>query len=201
MIDLAELHIYIRSKLDEVKEEFWNETDILLAVNLAVEKVWDYTMDLGEELYLQDGTITTAVGKKEIALPARARYVSAYCNPKENLDYRPWYLSSGDRLDLYKDYTIGGSTGSKFVLKENATVVDTINVRYKAIPARADKLTGSIDIPDILWIPLLEVSVLHCKAKDENIGSENASLIQDALRVARSQMSKQQGLIYNFRTG
>ena len=119
----------------------------------------------------------------------------------EELEQRLFEKNKHIKLKLYKDYYIGGKTGDKFIFPDDATANDTINIYYKAIPARINDIADDItDMPDILWASLIEVAVMHAKLKDENLASEQAVLIQAALRSARGQIARQQGMIRNLTT-
>ncbi len=192
-IEVSDLYVFIKSKLDELKEEYWSETDIFLAINIAVSDVFSHTLDIYEEMYLKQGTVTATIDNKEFDLPARTIYVSSFCDtelPDNEVDYRPKWTTAQTVLDLNKDYFIGGSNGEKFVLKTASTVNDTIDIWYKQMPAMVNDTGNSIDLPNILWHPIVEIAVLHAKAKDENITPELAPLISAALRKVRGRLAE-----------
>lgn len=195
MIQVSDLYVFIKSKLDEIKEEYWTEVDIFLAINFAVEEVFNHIIDISEEMFLQEGTVAITAATRESNLPTRARYVSSFCDSDNIVDYRPKWQSSGLYLDIRKDYFIGGTSGDKFVLKDLPTANDTIDIWYKAAPDMVQDIGDTINLPDVVWPSIVEIAVLQAQTKDENVQPIQAELIARSAKRARGQLANMSGLI------
>lgn len=177
-IDIADLVSEVRSDLDEQDPKFWQNADIINALNRALRHAYKFWYRASEFTFLEEESITidqTAVDNetKTFTLPARTQYVSSwhrlYPNWGVEVDKRPYFIPDSNtdvetHYALVAHYQIHGNT---IVFNTPFAETGTLKLWVKKLPARITSLSGTISLPEFLMDSLVQATIFFAYRKDD----------------------------------
>lgn len=200
----------MESLLDDEHKQYWDEHDKRRYVNQAVRTCTLWVARANEFLFLESGVITIdqdAVDDETLffPLPDRTFYLSHYLSrysdsQTDYFDFRPlWVPGAGDscRLHLLRDYRVGLPN---VIFAGPFTSTGEVQIWVKKLHPRITQNSGTINVPDVMFDFLLEMSLFYAHRKDE-IPEEQTNLTlhrDQCLDILKTQEGFPETMGYNW---